>query len=62
MVTEAAYRGRRYAKEVVAAATRHILEAGRLALYVHDRANHASARVCRALGYVEYAEEYFCEY
>lgn len=62
VVTEAAYRGRGYAKRVVSAATRHILDQGRLALYVHDRANHASARVCRSLGYIEYAEEFFCEY
>lgn len=62
VVTEPAYRGRGLAKQVVSAATGYILEAGRLALYVHDRTNHASARVCRGLGYVEYAEEYFCEY
>jgi GNAT superfamily N-acetyltransferase len=62
VVTEAAYRGRGYAKQVVSAATQHILDLGRLALYVHDRANHASARVCRSLGYVEYAEEFFCEF
>lgn len=62
VVTEPAYRGRGYAKQVVSAATAHILERGRLALYVHDRTNHASARVCRSLGYVEYAEEFFCEY
>ena len=42
--------------------TAHILEQGRLALYVHDRTNLASARVCRSLGYVEYAEEFFSEY
>jgi GNAT superfamily N-acetyltransferase len=62
VVTEAAYRGRGYAKEVVSAATQFILGQGRLALYVHDRTNHASAKVCRSLGYVEYAEEFFCEY
>ena len=62
VVTEAAYRGRGYAKQVVSAATRHIIDQGRLALYVHDRTNHASAKVCRALGYVEYAEEFFCEF
>ena len=62
VVTEPAYRGRGLAKQVVSAATAYILEAGRLALYVHDRTNRASARVCRGLGYVEYAEEYFCEY
>jgi GNAT superfamily N-acetyltransferase len=62
VVTEAAYRGQGLAKEVVSAATAHILEQGRIALYVHDRNNQASARVCRTLGYVEYAEEYFSEY
>ena len=62
VVTEAAYRGRGYAKQVVSAATEHILDSGRLALYVHDRSNAASAKVCRSLGYVEYAEEFFCEY
>jgi RimJ/RimL family protein N-acetyltransferase len=62
VVTEAAYRGQGLAKEVVSAATAYILEQGRVALYVHDRNNQASARVCRALGYVEYAEEYFSEY
>jgi RimJ/RimL family protein N-acetyltransferase len=62
VVTEAAFRGQGLAKEVVTAATTHILEQGRLALYVHDRTNLASAKVCRALGYVEYAEEFFSEY
>jgi GNAT superfamily N-acetyltransferase len=62
VVTEAAYRGRGYAKQVVSAATEYILSQGRFALYVHDRTNHASARVCRSLGYVEYAEEFFCEF
>lgn len=62
VVTEAPYRGQGLAKEVVSAATAYILEQGRLALYVHDRTNLASARVCRSLGYVEYAEEFFSEY
>jgi GNAT superfamily N-acetyltransferase len=62
VVTEPAYRGRGYAKQVVSAATAYTLDQGRLALYVHDRTNRHSARVCRSLGYVEYAEEYFCEY
>jgi GNAT superfamily N-acetyltransferase len=62
VVTEPAYRRRGYAKQVVSAATQYILDNGRLALYVHDRTNHASARVCRSLGYVEYGEEFFCEY
>lgn len=62
VVTEAPYRGRGYAKQVVSAATEHILDHGRVALYVHDRTNRASAKVCRALGYVEYCETFFCEY
>jgi RimJ/RimL family protein N-acetyltransferase len=62
VVTEAPYRGRGYAKQAVAAATGYILDHGRLALYIHDRTNRASARVCRALGYVEYCETFFCEY
>jgi RimJ/RimL family protein N-acetyltransferase len=62
VVTEAPYRGQGLAQEVVSAATGYILDQGRLALYVHDRTNAASARVCRALGYVEYAEEFFSEY
>jgi RimJ/RimL family protein N-acetyltransferase len=62
VVTEPPYRGQGLAKEVVSAATAYILDQGRLALYVHDRTNLASAKVCRSLGYAEYAEEYFCEY
>jgi len=62
VVTEPAYRGRGLAKRVVSAATAYILDHGRVPLYIHDRTNHASARVCRALGYVEYAQTFFCEY
>jgi RimJ/RimL family protein N-acetyltransferase len=62
VVTEAAYRGRGLAKRVVAASTAYILDHGRVPLYVHVRANVASARVCRALGYSEYAQTFFCEY
>jgi RimJ/RimL family protein N-acetyltransferase len=62
VVTEAPFRGQGLAKEVVSAATEYILEQGRLALYVHDRTNLASAKVCRSLGYVEYTEEFFSEY
>lgn len=62
VVTDAPYRGQGLAKEVVSAATGYILEQGRLALYVHDRTNTASAAVCRSLGYVEYGEEFFSEY
>jgi GNAT superfamily N-acetyltransferase len=53
VVTESAYRGRGFAKRVVSASTAYILDHGRVPLYVHDRANLASARVCRSLGYSE---------
>jgi RimJ/RimL family protein N-acetyltransferase len=62
VVTEPAYRGRGHAKRVVTAATSYILDHGRVPLYVHDRSNLASARVCRALGYTEYTQTFFCEY
>jgi GNAT superfamily N-acetyltransferase len=62
VVTEAPYRGHGYAKQVVSAATEYAIQHGRMALYVHDRTNLASSRVCRGLGYIEYAEQFFCEY
>ena len=62
VVTEAPYRGHGYAKQVVSAATAYTLQQGRMALYVHDRTNVASSRVCRGLGYIEYARQFFCEY
>ncbi len=62
VVTEPQYRGRGFAKRVVSSATEYILNQGRVPLYVHDRANLASARVCRSLGYTEYAQTFFCEY
>jgi GNAT superfamily N-acetyltransferase len=62
VVTEAPYRGHGYAKHVVSAATEYALSQGRTALYVHDRTNLASSRVCRGLGYIEYAEQFFCEF
>lgn len=62
VVTEPAYRGRGLARQVVSAATAHILEQGREALYIYDRANIASGKVCRSLGYREYALEFFSEY
>jgi GNAT superfamily N-acetyltransferase len=62
VVTEPPYRGQGLAQEVVSSATEYILGQGRVALYVHDRSNVASARVCRSLGYAEYAEQFFSEY
>lgn len=62
VTTEPAYRGRGYAKRVVSAATEYILSQGRIALYIHDRANIPSARVCRALGYQKHASIFFAEY
>ena len=62
VVTDQAYRGQGLAKRVVSAATAYIVENKRVPLYIHDRSNHASASVCRSLGFMEYAETFFCEY
>jgi GNAT superfamily N-acetyltransferase len=62
VTTEPPYRGRGYARQVVSAATRHILDEGRLALYIHETSNRPSARVARAVGYQAYTEAFFCEY
>jgi GNAT superfamily N-acetyltransferase len=62
VATEADYRGRGFARDVVSAATQYALEQGRLALYIHDRDNTTSAFVARALGYQMYAEIVFSEY
>jgi GNAT superfamily N-acetyltransferase len=62
VATEADYRGRGYARDVVSAATQFALEQGRLAIYIHDRDNTTSAYVARAVGYQLYAEIVFSEY
>jgi GNAT superfamily N-acetyltransferase len=62
VVTESGYRGRGLAKQVVSAATRRILDEGKTPLYVYDRTNFASGRVCRSLGYEQFAEQFFSEY
>lgn len=62
VATEADYRGRGYGRDVVAAATRFVLDRGRIAIYIHDRDNTTSAFVARAVGYQIYAEIVFSEY
>ncbi len=62
VATEADYRGRGYARDVVAAATAYTLDQGRLPIYIHDRDNNTSAFVARAVGYQIYAEIVFSEY
>jgi predicted GNAT family acetyltransferase len=62
VTTEADYRGRGYARDVVSAATRHTLEAGRLAIYIHDHDNRSSAYVARSLGYKLYSEIVLAEF
>jgi RimJ/RimL family protein N-acetyltransferase len=62
VATEADYRGRGYARDVVSAATRFTLDQGRLPTYIHDRDNSTSAFVARAVGYQLYAEIVFSEY
>lgn len=60
VTTEERYRGRGLAKVVVSAATQHIIECGRVPLYVHDESNIPSGRVARSLGYLEFGVEAFC--
>lgn len=62
VATEADYRGRGYARDVVAAAARYTLEQGRLPIYIHDRDNSTSAFVARAVGFQLYCEIVLAEY
>jgi GNAT superfamily N-acetyltransferase len=62
VATEADYRGRGYARDVVSAATRFTLEQGRLPSYIHDRDNGTSGFVARAVGFQLYAEIVFAEF
>jgi hypothetical protein len=55
VATDSDYRGRGYARDVVAAATRYTLNQGRIPIYVHDRDNTTSGFVSRSLGYQLYA-------
>ena len=62
VATEADYRGRGFARDVVAAASHYTLEQGRLPIYIHARDNSTSGFVARAVGYQRYAEIVLGEY
>jgi GNAT superfamily N-acetyltransferase len=62
VATEADYRGRGFARDVVSAAARHALDQGKIPIYVHDRDNSTSAFVARAVGFHMYAEIVLGEY
>jgi len=62
VATEADYRGRGYARDVVSAAAGFTLDHNRLPIYIHDRDNSASAFVARAVGFQLYAEIVLSEY
>lgn len=62
VATDADYRGRGYARDVVSAAARFSLEQGRIPTYIHDRDNGTSAFVARAVGFQFYSEIVFSEY
>ena len=62
VATEADYRGRGYARDVVSAAARYTFDQGRLPTYIHDRDNSTSAFVARAVGFQLYAEIVLSEY
>ena len=62
VATEADYRGRGYARDVVSAAARFTLDQGRLPTYIHDHDNGTSAFVARSVGFQFYAEIVLSEY
>jgi RimJ/RimL family protein N-acetyltransferase len=62
VATEADYRGRGYARDVVSAAACFTLDHGRLPTYIHDHDNSTSAFVARAVGFQLYAEIVLSEY
>jgi GNAT superfamily N-acetyltransferase len=62
VATEPDYRGRGFARDVVAAAVQYTLEQGRVPIYIHDRDNGTSAYVARAVGFQLYCEIVLCEY
>jgi GNAT superfamily N-acetyltransferase len=62
VATEPDYRGRGYARDVVAAAASYTLDRGRLPIYIHDRDNRTSAFVARAIGFQLYCEIVLSEY
>ena len=62
VATEADYRGRGYARDVVSTATQFTLDHNRLPIYIHDRDNSSSAFVARAVGFQLYAEIVLSEY
>lgn len=62
VATQADYRGRGYARDVVSAATSYVLDEGRICLYIHDRENGPSGFVARSLGFQRYADVVLAEY
>ena len=53
VVTDDAARGRGLARRLVATAARRVLDGGAVPIYLHDPANHASARVADAVGFAD---------
>ncbi len=51
VVTEPAFRGRGWARALVAQAARRVLSDGAIPMYLHDPANRASARTADAAGF-----------
>jgi GNAT superfamily N-acetyltransferase len=62
VATEADYRGRGYARDVVSAISAFGLDHGRLPAYIHDRDNGTSAFVARSVGFQLYADIVLSEY
>ena len=51
VVTEEAHRGQGLARRLVTQAARRVLDDGAVPVYLHDPANHASARTADASGF-----------
>jgi RimJ/RimL family protein N-acetyltransferase len=62
VATEADYRGRGYARDVVSAISAFTLDQRRLPAYIHDRDNGTSAFVARSVGFQRYADIVLSEY
>jgi len=57
--TDPPHRGRGMGKSAVSAATKYVLDTGRVALYIADKGNIASLSLCQSLGYQKFGEDLY---
>ena len=58
--TDEPHRNARLGRAAVSAATRYVLNAGRIPLYITDKGNASSMALCQALGYQKFGEDLYC--